>query len=137
MSLEVIEHEGIRYAEVIWAGTTVSDTVFYSPAGASFQFGLLAHATGFVEPAHDHFRTKREINDMQQMFVVQRGVVGVQLFDAAGKMFREVVLKAGDAVCLVHGTHAVRVIEDMQCVSVKQGPFLGAQMDKVNVEVGK
>ena len=137
MSFEAIEHEGIRYAEVIWAGTTVPTSVFYSPPGASLQFGLLAHEAGFVEPAHDHFRTKREILDMQQMFVVQRGVVGVQLFDSTGMMFREVVLRVGDAICLVHGTHAVRVIEDMQCVSVKQGPFLGVQMDKINVEVRK
>jgi hypothetical protein len=29
------------------------------------------------------------------------------------------------------------VLEDMQCVSFKQGPFLGDQLDKVNVEPTK
>lgn len=137
MSYETIEHDGIRYAEVIWSNTRVEKTVFYSPEEASFQFGLLAHEAGFVEPAHDHYQAKRDISDMQQMFVVQRGVVSVQLFDIAGKMFKEVTLHAGDAICLVHGTHAVRAIEDMQCISVKQGPFLGAEMDKINIEVKK
>ena len=69
------------------------------------------------------------------MFVVQRGVVAVDFYDAAGERFREVVLRAGDGIVLIHGTHAVRVIEDMQCISVKQGPFLGAENDKINVEV--
>ena len=70
------------------------------------------------------------------MFVVQRGVVGVQFFDPSGAMFREVVLSQGDAINLIHGAHAVRVIEDMQCVSVKQGPFLGDEMDKVEIKKG-
>ena len=47
------------------------------------------------------------------------------------------VLKAGDAIVLIHGVHAIRVIEDMQCISVKQGPFLGTAYDKVVVEVRK
>ena len=40
---------------------------------------------------------------------------------------------AGDAIVLIHGVHAIRVVEDMQCISVKQGPFFGDKLDKVNV----
>ena len=134
MAFEVIERDGTRYAEVIWADTRVEKTRFFSPAGSSFQFGLLAHETGFVEAAHYHHSVKREINDLQQMLVVQRGVVGIDFFAPDGTKFRELVLKAGDAITLIHGAHSVRVIEDMQCVSVKQGPFLGDQLDKVNVD---
>jgi hypothetical protein len=45
------------------------------------------------------------------------------------------VLKAGDAIVLIHGIHAIRVIEDMQAISVKQGPVLGDEKDKVLIEV--
>jgi len=132
---ETVEHNGIKYAEIIWNGTRVKETRFFSPAGSSFQFGLLAHAAGFLEPPHYHKRISRVIDDLQQMFVVQSGVVAVDFFDEDGNKFREVVLRSGDGILLVHGTHAVRVIEDMQCISVKQGPFLGAENDKINVEV--
>jgi hypothetical protein len=71
------------------------------------------------------------------MIVVQRGVVAVQLYTDNGELLREIVLKPGDAIVLIHGTHAIRVIEDMQCISVKQGPFLGTEYDKVIVEVKK
>jgi len=71
------------------------------------------------------------------MFVVQRGVVSVQLYTDEGEIFREVTLRAGDAIVLIHGVHSLRVIEDMQCISVKQGPFLGTDYDKVNLEVPK
>ncbi len=124
MGLEVITHGGVRYAEIIRADVKVEKTTFYSPAESSFQFGLLAHEAGFIEPPHFHREFERTIKDLQQMFVVQRGVVGVQLFSDEGELLREVELRAGDAI---------RVIEDMQCISVKQGPFLGDQYDKVFV----
>ena len=134
MSIETIAHNGKRYAEIIWASSRVEKTTFFSPPESSFQFGLLAHEAGFFEPAHYHRPFKREINDLQQMFVVQRGVVAVQLYTDEGEIFREVTLKAGDAIVLIHGVHSLQVIEDMQCISVKQGPFLGTEYDKVNVE---
>jgi hypothetical protein len=133
MSVEIIEFSGTKYAEIIWADTQVTKTTFFSPAESSFQFGLLAHEAGFVEPPHLHQPIKREINDLQQMFVVQKGIVAVQLYADDKTLLKEVVLKAGDAIVLIHGIHAIRVIEDMQCISVKQGPFLGTENDKLFV----
>ena len=135
MGVEVIVHKGTKYAEIIWADTRVEETTFFSPPESSFQFGLLAHKAGFVEPPHYHKPVSRMINDLQQMFVVQRGVVGVQLYGDDGALLREVILHPGDAVVLIHGVHAVRVVEDMQCISVKQGPFLGTENDKIQVEI--
>ncbi|TAH19635.1 MAG: hypothetical protein EAZ08_08010 [Cytophagales bacterium] len=135
--VESIEFNGIKYAEVIWANVSVQKTVFFSPAESSFQFGLLAHEAGFVEPPHYHKWVPREIKDLQQMFVVQRGVVVVELYSDEGELLQEVTLKQGDAIVLIHGVHAIRVEEDMQCISVKQGPFLGDVNDKVFVEMKK
>jgi hypothetical protein len=127
----------VKYAEVIRADVRVSKTTFFSPPESSFQFGLLAHEAGFVEAPHFHAPVTRTITDLQQMFVVQRGVVAVLLYGDDGALLREIVLRAGDAIVLIHGVHAIRVLEDMQCISVKQGPFLGTEHDKVMVEVKK
>ena len=133
--VELVEHGDTRYAEIIRADVTVEQTAFFSPPESSFQFGLLAHQAGFFEPAHYHRPFTRQISDLQQMFVVQKGIVAVQLYTDEGKLFREVVLKTGDAIVLIHGVHSIRVIEDMQCMSSKQGPFLGSEYDKVIVGV--
>ena len=137
MAVETIEFQGTRYAEIIWSDTRVDKTIFFSPAASSFQFGLLAHEAGFVEPPHYHRPFTREIADLQQMFVVQRGKVAVELYSDAGELLREVILGPGDAIVLIHGVHAIRVIEDMQCISIKQGPFLGDENDKVMVTFDK
>jgi hypothetical protein len=129
--IESIEYHGIRYAEIIRADARVEKTKFFSPPESSFQFGLLAHPAGFTEPPHYHKPFTRQIKDLQQMFIVQRGIVAVQLYSDEGDFLQEVILNAGDAIVLIHGVHAIRVIEDMQCISVKQGPFLGDENDKI------
>jgi hypothetical protein len=135
--IERIEYGGVHYADVIRADAQVEKTTFFSPADSSFQFGLLAHSAGFVESPHFHKPFSRTIDDLQQMFVVQRGVVVVELYADDGAFLRDLTLRAGDAIVLIHGVHCIRVIEDMQCISVKQGPFLGVEFDKVEVQVKK
>ena len=137
LHIEHIEYNGMRYAEIIWGDTEVETTTFFSPEESSFQFGLLAHKAGFKEAAHYHKPVTRTIADLQQMFVVQKGVVEVLLYTDEGVLLKTVVLKQGDAIVLIHGTHAINVIEDMQCISVKQGPYLGMENDKIFVEVKK
>jgi anti-sigma factor ChrR (cupin superfamily) len=132
---ETIENDGVRFAEVIWANSTVEKSRFFSPDQSSMQFGLLAHEAGFIEPPHVHKQVERKILNLAQMLVVQKGVVAIDFFTAEGRKFHEVVLNVGDAILLLDGAHSVRVIEDMQCVSVKQGPFLGVEYDKVDIEV--
>lgn len=137
MNVELIVYNGVKYAEIIWADTTVEHTTFFSPTESSFQFGLLAHKAGFVESPHYHKPVTRGIHDLQQMFVVQRGVVAVEFYSDDGELLREMILRPGDAIVLVHGVHTIRVIEDMQCITVKQGPFLGSENDKILVKVKK
>lgn len=134
-SVETIIVNKVKYAEIIWSGATTEKTTFFSPPESSFQFGFLAHKKGFVEPPHYHKAVKRTICDLQQMFIVQKGIVVVELYSDSGRLIREVRLKKGDAIVLVHGVHAIRVEKDMQCISVKQGPFLGTENDKILVEV--
>ena len=133
MSVEVVEHGGTTYAEIMWADTRVERTTFFSPAQSSFQFGLIAHEAGYQEDPHYHKEVPRQIDDLQQMFVVQRGVVDVQLYTDDRNLFRVVRLGPGDAIVLVHGIHAIKVVEDFQALSVKQGPFFGDEVDKVVV----
>jgi hypothetical protein len=137
MSAEVITYNGIKYAEIIRANTHTDKTQFFSPPESSFQFGLLTHKAGFVEPPHYHKPFRREVIDLQQMFVMQSGEVVIELYSDEGDLLTEINLRTGDAIVLIHGIHALRVVEDFQAISVKQGPFLGSENDKINVEVKK
>lgn len=134
---ELIIYNKKHYAEVIRSRLKKNQTTFLSPAKSSFQFGILSHKKGFVEPPHYHRPFKRVIKDLQQMFIVQKGKVRVDLYSDKKKIIRKIILNKGDAIVLKHGIHAIKVLEDMQCISVKQGPFLGPEFDKVIIKVKK
>lgn len=132
---ELIIYKKKHYAEIIRSTFKKDVTTFLSPAKSSFQFGILAHKKGFVEPPHYHRTFRRVIKDLQQMFVVQKGVVQVDLYSDDKKLIRKIILKKNDAIVLIHGIHAIKVLKNMQCISVKQGPFLGPIFDKVIVKI--
>jgi hypothetical protein len=134
---EIVIHKKKYYAEIIRSSLKVKETTFYSKKTSSFQFGLLSHKKGFIEDPHYHKPFNRNIKDLQQMFLVQRGKVQVDLYSDEKKLIKKVVLKKGDAIVLIEGIHSIKVLEDMQCISVKQGPFLGPKFDKVLVKVKK
>jgi hypothetical protein len=46
---------------------------------------------GFREPPHHHKPVKRAISDLQQIFVVQRGMVAVGLNDNSGQLIKKVI----------------------------------------------
>jgi hypothetical protein len=137
LPIEIIENGGVRYAEIIRASAHVETTCYLSPADSSFQFGLLAHEAGFTEAPHYHKPMQREICDLQQMLVMQRGVLLIELFSNEGHLLKEVTLRAGDAIVLIQGIHGVRVLEDFQAITVKQGPYLGEEHDKIMVQINK
>lgn len=130
--MEKIEHEGVLFAEVIRADETVETSTFYSGDDCPLQFGLLAHASGFVEGAHHHHPVERKITGTHQMFVMQRGKVKITFYEDSGRCFDSVILGPGDAIVLADGIHDLEVLEDFQAVSVKQGPFMGVENDKIN-----
>ena len=91
MSTELIEHGGIKFAEIIWVDTQVKQTTLFSPPESSFHLGC-CRIKRFVELPHYH-AANRQINDLQQMFVVQKGVVAVNHSD--DDFLREIILRAG------------------------------------------
>lgn len=131
--MKTVERNGLVYAEIIRAGERVETSRFFSNDSSSLQFGLLAHGSGFVEPAHSHYPIERTIHGTHQMFVMQFGVVEITFHEDDGTPFNSTELGPGDAIVLMDGVHSLKVIEDFQAVSVKQGPFLGDCKDKVEL----
>lgn len=132
---ESVDREGVRYAEIIWADSSAVITQFCSPDASSMQLGIVAHGAGFVEAPHYHKEVTRNIKDLQQVLFVKKGSLRVKFFEPTGSLFHQVDLKVGDTILLVNGSHSIEMLEDTECVSVKQGPFLGVENDKINIVV--
>ena len=121
------------YAEVIRAKMKSSKTKFFSDSKSSFQFGFVSHKKGYIENPHYHRKIKRVINDCQQVLFVQTGKIEVKFFDEKKKLIKNILIKKGDAINIVQGIHLIKILENSQCITVKQGPFISDKMDKIDV----
>ena len=71
---ELIIYNKKHYAEVIRSRLKKSNNISIS-AKSSFQFGILSHKKGFVEPPHYHRPFKRVINDFKNVYSCSKGKV--------------------------------------------------------------
>tara|TARA_B100001248_G_scaffold74824_1_gene53571 strand:- start:510 stop:923 length:414 start_codon:yes stop_codon:yes gene_type:complete len=132
--MKIIESkDGERLAEVILSGQKVDKTTFYSDPNSSFQFGFVAHKKGYQEEAHFHKKIEKKIFDVSQVLFVQKGTVVVDFYNKDSSKLTEVILNKGDAINIITGIHRIRVLDDCQCLTVKQGPFISDELDKVEV----
>ena len=129
----ISDKNGKRLAEVILSDQKVEKTTFFSKPESAFQFGFVAHKKGYEEDAHYHKKIEKKISDVSQVLFVQKGIVAVDFYNDDKTKLTEVHLKKGDAINIITGIHRIRVLDDCQCLTVKQGPFISDDMDKVNV----
>tara|TARA_B100001113_G_scaffold351198_1_gene349795 strand:- start:1116 stop:1514 length:399 start_codon:yes stop_codon:yes gene_type:complete len=126
-------YKGKVYAEVIRKSMKSDKTKFFSDSKSSFQFGFVAHKKGYSENPHYHKKILRKIYDCQQMLFVQKGKIKVKFFSRKKKLIKIILIKKGDAINIIQGIHAINILENAQCITVKQGPFISEKMDKVDV----
>lgn len=133
MEFEKLEVQGNILAEVLWNSASVGSTKFYSQDNSELQLGLMSHKAGFIESAHYHPELDRARCATQQAFVVLQGRVLVDFFNPDGSVIKTYQLGFGDSILIKDGIHRIRVEEDSRCITIKQGPFLGPDVDKIEV----
>ena len=88
------------------------------------QLVTLKHAKGKYLLAHTHKPTFRKTAKMQECIIVKKGKVKVDLYGPDKKMFKKVTLKTGDLLILLNGGYGIHVLEDVDMVELKNGPFV-------------
>ena len=134
MATELVVRESVLLAEILRSQVEVESSTFFSSESAQLQVGIMSHKSGFIEPPHTHPVVDRGRCATQQFFIVTRGKVYVDFFTLTGLRDIEILLEIGDSILILDGIHSIRIIEDSRCVTVKQGPFLGVDKDRILAE---
>ncbi len=137
MSIEKVMVDDTLAAEILRGHADVNSTKFFSDAESALQLGLMKHATGFVEPAHYHNYLERARTSTQQFFIVLEGQVAVDFFNHSGELVSTSILDPLDSILLIEGAHRIRTIVESRCVTVKQGPFVSLEQDRVEIQVAE
>ena len=73
---------------------------FFTPGNFSQQLGYMYHQKGMVIPPHIHNRVNREVHLTQEVLLVRKGRVKVDLYDTKQTFIASTVLEAGDVILL-------------------------------------
>ncbi len=86
------------------------------------QLVTLKHPKGKQLMAHTHKTVKLQTKCVQECVLVRKGRIRMDLYGPDKKLFKKIVLKAGDVFILQHGGHGFRFLEDSEFIEIKNGP---------------
>lgn len=103
---------------------------FFTPSNLSFQVGLMSHPTNHKIHPHFHLNRKKIIKHMSEFLIIFKGKLKVNFFNKKKKKFKSIILKKRDMILLITGSHGFEVLEKVEMIEVKQGPF-SQKKDKI------
>lgn len=98
---------------------------FFTPNEFSQQLAFIRHPGGTVIDPHIHNEVRRQVFSTNEVLIIKKGRVRVDLYDSSRTYFDSRTLVAGDVILLVQGGHGFEVLEETEMIEVKQGPYLG------------
>jgi hypothetical protein len=119
-----IENKGILYAIIIDASYSKPGVNFITPNESSLQIGFLSQPKGKEIKAHYHKPTTRTLYYTNEVLILKQGKLRVDFYDDKKEYLESFILKAGDVMLLESGGHGFVVLEDIEMVEVKQGPYV-------------
>jgi mannose-6-phosphate isomerase-like protein (cupin superfamily) len=127
--IETIECDGVVLAIILRDGPTELGIHFCTPADYSQQLACMRHPAGHVIPPHVHNHIPRSVHYTQEVLFLRRGRLRVDFYNNDRAFVESRELGPGDVLLLVAGGHGFEVIEEIEMIEVKQGPYAG-EMDK-------
>jgi hypothetical protein len=106
---------------------------FLTPDNFSQQVAYMRHPQDKVIAPHVHNLVARQVLYTQEVLIIRKGSIEVNLFTSRKAFLTSRVLKAGDLILLCGGGHSFRMLEETSMIEVKQGPYAG-ENDKTRFE---
>jgi mannose-6-phosphate isomerase-like protein (cupin superfamily) len=131
--IEVISDKQETLAIIIRKDFTTEGIKFFTPDDFSQQLAYMHHKTGKKIKPHVHNAVKREVHFTQEVLFLKKGRLRVDIFSKDQSYLSTHTLGAGDVILLAGGGHGFEVLEDIEMIEVKQGPYAG-EMDKRHFE---
>lgn len=131
--VEKVIHNEIILAIIIRSGFNKPGISFFTPDDFSQQLAYIAHPAGKAIPPHVHNPIEREVRYTQEVLFIRKGKLRVDFYDDGKNYLESRVLDSGDTILLATGGHGFEVMEELEMIEVKQGPYAGDH-DKTRFE---
>jgi mannose-6-phosphate isomerase-like protein (cupin superfamily) len=126
---EIVKQRDKLLAIIIRRDFRESGIHFFTPDNFSQQLAYMKHPAGKVIEPHVHNPVPREVLYTQEVLFLKSGRLKVDFYGESREYLESRVLEAGDVILLASGGHGFEVLEEIEMIEVKQGPYAG-NMDK-------
>lgn len=128
--IEKIEYNSQVLAILVRSSFKENGIHFFTPNDYSQQLAYMSHSVGKEITPHIHKPVQRSVNYTQETLFIRKGKLEVDFYSDQEKYLESRVLETGDVILLIQGGHGFKVLEDLEMIEVKQGPYAGDE-DKI------
>lgn len=128
-SIEVIKDGDEIVAIIISREFRDEGIHFFTPDDFSQQLAYMHHKKGKKIKPHSHNAMLRNIHFTQEVLFIKSGKLRVDIYREDNSFLSAHILGSGDVILLAGGGHGFEVLEELEMIEVKQGPYAG-DMDK-------
>lgn len=123
--IEEVKKKNKMLAMIIRNNYQCDGVDFITPNEYSQQLAYMHHPTGKTIDAHVHNLVHRNVVMTQEVLFIKKGILRVDFYDEYEDYLESRDLHAGDIILLVSGGHGFQVLDEVEMIEVKQGPYAG------------
>lgn len=129
-NFELVQKKSKLLAMIIRNNYECEGVDFITPNEYSQQVAYMHHEAGKIIDAHVHNLVHRNVVLTQEVLFIKKGKLRVDFYDEYEDYLESRILESGDVILLVSGGHGFTVLEEVEMIEVKQGPYTGDQDKK-------
>ena len=106
---------------------------FFTDKNATQQFGYMNHKKDYIILPHRHNKRQSKILLTTEVIIILKGILRVDFYNNKEKYLFSKKLYANDLIMLSSGGHGFKILQDIEMIEVKQGPYFLSE-DKVKFD---
>ena len=131
--IEHIKNKGKVLGIIIKSEYSSENITFLTPDDYSLQLAYMSRPKEYQIQPHVHNEVDRDVVLTQEVLLIRKGKLRVDFYDDEKNYLESRIVRSGDVVLLATGGHGFEVIESVDMIEVKQGPY-AADKDKERFE---
>ena len=121
--LWIYDSAGNQLALVVKSLFSPNRIDFLTPDTFGQQVAYMNRPKGEIIQAHIHEPISRTLIGTQEVLYIRKGRIRVDFYESDRSYVSSTILEAGDLMLLNTGGHGFEVLEDIDMIEIKQGPF--------------
>jgi cupin fold WbuC family metalloprotein len=122
-------------AVFLFFSNKISSRVDLVDKNQPLQFSVIPLRRDTKVRPHKHLKLDRTSDQTQEVWIVIKGKLKVQIFDVNGECLHSANMRRGDVVQYISGGHSISSKTNNSIIfEVKNGPYFGPELDREYLE---